>query len=168
MKMVWDYQRCAQVLNREIGLLKKISAVQDSVRQAALAREWVDFDWKIAEINHMGMEFSALEKERIELFAALNGELTGNPHQGLPFYALASRLPEEERRALSDLYRTIKMETVRMRAVNETFLNYLNEAKTMAAAYLEALFPARGGKLYTRKGGQAAKELKSMVFNRHI
>jgi hypothetical protein len=166
--IVWDYQRCIQVLNQEIGLLKKISAVQDSVRQAALVREWADFDWKIAEINQLGMEFGVLEEERAGLFAALAGELAGNPGRALPFYALASRLPEEERRTLSDLYRTIKMETLRMRAVNESFLNYLNEAKTMTAAYLEALFPARGGKLYTRRGGQAAKELKSMVFNRHI
>jgi hypothetical protein len=78
------------------------------------------------------------------------------------------RLPEEERRELSGLYRTLKMETIKTRAMNEAFLNYLSEAKTMAAAYLEAVFPARGGKLYTRKGGEASKDLKSIVFNRHI
>jgi hypothetical protein len=122
----------------------------------------------MAEINQLSMELSALEQERAGLFAVLTRELMGNSGVTMPFYTLVSRLPEEERRTLSDLFRTIKMETIRMRAVNESFLNYLREAKTMAAAYLEALFPARGGKLYTRKGGQAAQDLKSMVFNRHI
>ncbi|MDR2617401.1 MAG: hypothetical protein LBC62_00900 [Treponema sp.] len=168
MNTMWDYRRCVQVFSQELALLKKISSVQDSVRHAVLAREWTDFDWKMAEINQLGMELGVLEQERAGLFAALTGELMGNSGQAAPFYTIVSRLPEEERRALSDLFRTIKMETIKMRAVNESFLNYLNEAKTMAAAYLEALFPARGGKLYTRKGGQAAQELKSMVFNRHI
>ncbi|MDR1566124.1 MAG: hypothetical protein LBS48_02430 [Treponema sp.] len=167
MNTVWDYKRCIQVFSQELALLRKISSVQDSVRHAVLAREWTDFDWKMAEINQLGMEFGVLEQERAGLFAALAGETAGNSGPA-PFYTLASRLPEEERRPLSDLFRTIKMETIRMRAVNESFLNYLREAKTMAAAYLEALFPARGGKLYTRKGGQAAQDLKSMVFNRHI
>jgi hypothetical protein len=60
------------------------------------------------------------------------------------------------------------METIKTRAMNEVFLNSLNEAKTMAAAYLEAVFPARGGKLYTRKGAEASKDLKSMVFNHQL
>jgi hypothetical protein len=52
-----------------------------------------------------------------------------------------------------------------MRALNETFMAYLGEAKTIAAAYLEAVCPARGGKLYTRKGRRVSQDLRSMVFN---
>ena len=57
------------------------------------------------------------------------------------------------------------METLKMRALNETFMAYLSEAKTMAAAFLEAVYPARGGKLYTRKGRRVSQDLRSMVFN---
>ncbi|AEF80885.1 hypothetical protein [Leadbettera azotonutricia] len=167
MKKQWDYGRCVSVLGQEIALFKKISAVQDSVRQAVLAREWADFDWKMAEINQLGMEFSSLEQERAGLFACLIGEKAQNQEE-TAFYALVARLPEDERRELSGLYRTLKMEAIKTRAMNEAFLNYLGEAKTMAAAYLEAVYPARGGKLYTSKGAEASKDLKSMVFNRHI
>jgi hypothetical protein len=168
MSTSWDYEHCLEILNREIDLLKRISRVQDSVKQAALNREWADFDWKIAEINQFGKEFGELEAERTGLFTALAAEKA--PHLGPlpPFYALAAKLPENERRELSGLYRTLKMETLKIRALNENFLSYLYEAKTMAAAYMDAVFPARGGKVYTRKGGEAARELKSMVLNSHI
>jgi hypothetical protein len=143
MKKQWDYGRCVSVLGQEIALLQKISAVQDSVRQAVLAREWADFDWKIAEVNQFSLEFGSLEQERAELFACLMGENAQNQEE-MAFYALMTRLPEEQRRELSGLYRILKMETIKTRAMNEAFLNYLIEAKTMATAYLEAVFPPEG------------------------
>jgi hypothetical protein len=168
MNISWNYERCLGVLNQEIDLLKKISRVQDSVKQAVLEREWADFDWKIAEINQFGQEFGELDTERTGLFTALAAEKAAYLGPLPPFYALAAKLPENERRELFGLYRTLKMETLKMRALNEGFLRYLYEAKTMAAAYMDAVFPARGGKVYTRKGGEAAREFKSMVLNSHI
>ncbi|MDR0476283.1 MAG: hypothetical protein LBH43_21780 [Treponema sp.] len=171
----WDYNRCIAILNQETALLNKIYAVQNSVRQAVLNHEWADFDWKMAEIRQIGREFGQLDEERDSLFTALAMAVFGFPRGNAenqaappPFYALASRLPEEERRELTRLYRVIKIETLRMQALNESFLNFLNEARSSASAYLEAAFPSRWGKLYTKKGGQTAQDLKSMVFNQHI
>jgi hypothetical protein len=155
-------------MKQEIEILKKIAALQDSVRQAVMAREWADFDWKIAEVNLLGGEFAVLDTERDALFSGLaesRGEGTGETPA---FYALAALLPEARQRELRELYRIIKMEAFKMRVFNETFIHYLNESRTLAAAYLDALFPARGGKLYTRKGGRINGDLKSMVLNRHV
>ncbi|MDR0497099.1 MAG: hypothetical protein LBH42_05750 [Treponema sp.] len=153
----WDFDRCVSVLKAEIALLKIISGAQDKVRHAVMNREWSDFEESNQEVDRLGLEFASLEDERALLFSALNGER--------PFYASIMLLPLEERRELSFLYRELKMETLKMRAVNETFLAYLNEAKTLAAAYIEAVCPARGGKLYTRKGRKTSQDLKSIVFN---
>jgi len=49
--------------------------------------------------------------------------------------------------------------------LNETFLAYLNEAKTLATAYISTVCPDRGGKLYTSKGRTVAPDLKSIVIN---
>ena len=165
MKEAWNYKRCVSVLSGEIELLKKIFASQDAVRKAVMNREWTDFDEKIREINRMGEEFAVLEDERALLLSALEG---GSPVPGAekkPFYALILELPLEERRELSRLFRELKMATLRMQAMNKTFLAYLYEAKTVAAAYLEAVCPARGGKLYTRKGHKVSQDLRSIVFN---
>jgi len=155
MKEGWDYKRCVSVLSGEIEILKKISAVQDKVRQAVISREWADFDEHDKELNRLGGEFARLEDERAALFPAET-----------PFYDVILEFPIEERMELSRLYRELKTETLKMRAINETFLVYLNEAKNLAAAYLEAVCPARGGKLYTRKGRKVSQDLRSIVFNR--
>jgi len=166
MKDAWNYEDCVSVLNREIGLLKEISAAQDKVRQTVMKREWADFDEKTARVNCLGEEFNLLEEERARLFAALTDEAGAAwDINERPFYASIMTLPTEERRELSRLYRELKMETLKMRALNETFLAYLNEARKLAAAYLEAVCPARGGTTYTRKGRRASQDLKSIVFN---
>jgi hypothetical protein len=154
MKEGWNYARCVAVFSGEIEILKEISAVQSKVRQAVMSREWADFDTYDKELNRLGMEFARLEDERATLFPAET-----------PFYDAILELPIEERVELSRLYRELKTESLKMRALNETFLVYLNEAKGLAAAYLEAVCPARGGKLYTRKGHKVSQDLRSIVVN---
>ena len=160
MNEAWNFSRCVSVLTGEIELLQKISTAQNNVQKVVMNREWADFDEKTLEVNRMGEEFTHLEDERASLFSALGGEK--------PFNALIMSLPMEEGRELSRLYRELKMETMKMRASNESFLTYLNEAKTMAAAYLEVVCPARGGKLYTRRGHRVSQDLRSMVINNHF
>jgi len=166
MTETWSFENCVSVLSGEIELLKKISSAQSMVRQAVLNKEWADFDEKTAEVNRLGEEFALLEDQRIELFSALT-RLKGGTDE-TPFYALIIKLPAEENRELSRLYRELKTETLKMRGINESLLIYLHEAKTMAAAYIEAVCPARGGKLYTRRGSRVSQDLKSMVFNDHF
>ena len=156
MKETLNFERCASVLKSEIDLLKEISTLQGKVRRAVMSRDWTDFDVKIQELNRLGTEFAGFEAERVGLFPV---------DEGKPFYATIKDLPVEENRELSRLYRELKMETLKMRAMNETFLAYLNEARALAAAYIEAVCPARGGKLYTRGGRKASQDLKSVVFN---
>ena len=173
MKETWSFERCVSVINGEIELLKRISATQEAVRQTVMKREWTDFDEKSREINRLGGEFALLEEERTLLFSALSngsGSFQATQEQAsntekTSFYTLILELPSEERKELSRLYRELKVETFKMRALNETFLAYVNEAKILAASYLEVVCPARGGKLYTRKGRRVSQDLKSIVFN---
>ena len=165
MKETWNFNRCVEVLTAELMLLKKISLAQDKVRQAVMSREWADFDEKITEVNRFSEHFAFLEDERIMLFSGLKEAFNHGDTAEKPFYAMISRLPMEQGRELSRLYRELKMEILKMRALNETFMTYLSEAKTAAAAFLEAVYPARGGKLYTRKGRRVSQDLRSMVFN---
>jgi len=160
MRKMWNFESCVAVFKAEIECLREISAAQNMVRQAIMNREWADFDEKTAEVNQLGEKFAHLEEDRVRLLSEISPVT-----EQKPFYALIAGLPLEQSRELSRMYRDLKMETLKMRAFNETFLAYCNEAKTMAASYLEAVCPARGGKLYTRKGHKAAQDLRSIVFN---
>jgi hypothetical protein len=112
-------------------------------------------------VGRLGEKFAILETERARLISTL----TKGGVEEVPFYDLITGLPAEERRELSRQYRELKLETLKIRALNETLLVYLNEAKNLAAAYLEAVCPARGGKLYTRKGRRVSQDLRSIVIN---
>ena len=162
MKEAWNYGRCVSVLNKEIELLKNISAAQDVVRQTVMNREWADFDEKSSEVNRLGAEFALLEDEREEVFSSLAKSGEG---QERSFYARIMDLPHEERAELSRLYRELKMETIKIGVISETFTVYLNEARTLAASYLETVCPGRCGKLYTRKGRRVSQDLRSIVIN---
>ena len=134
MNGVWNFEHCISVLTGEIELLKKISAIQEEVRQAVLKREWDEFDEKSAEINSLSEEFSVLEKERVDLFSALSGPDSPLTIEEGSFYASIMKFPDKERQDLSRLYRELKMETTRVQALNESFLDYINDTKTLATA----------------------------------
>ena len=171
MNIIWNFDHCVSVFNQEIALLQKICQIQDSVREAVMAREWADFDWKMAEISQLGEDFNNLEAERVDIFAALKEKFIDhqqNNEDSASFYALIANLPHEQCRQLSGLFRELKMETLKLKTQNEIFVAYLNEIKLVTSAWMEAIFPVQGGKLYTRKGSEASGELRSVVLSRHI
>ena len=167
MKKAWDAARAAYILNREIELLKIISEVQNNARKAVMTREWADFDEKTLDINSLSSEFALLEEERDSLFSCLKADI-GCSGEEIPFSILIDELPENERKELSNLYRELKLETAKMKILNETFMAYLNEAKSLASAYIGTVCPDRGGKLYTRKGSAVSPDLRSIVINSHF
>ena len=171
MNKVWDFAYCVLLFNQEISLLQRMCHIQDSVRESVMAREWTDFDWKIAEINQLGEEFNNLEAERIIIIEALKEKFkvnTQNEEATPSFYTLIANLPQDQNQELASLFRELKMETLRLKSQNEIFTAYLNEIKTVAAAWMEAIFPVQGGKLYTRKGQEAGSGLRSVVLSQHI
>jgi cell division protein ZapA (FtsZ GTPase activity inhibitor) len=134
-----------------------------------MTKEWTEFDSKMAQINQIGEQFGFLETERVEILTALQAYFyKDSPEREPSFYSLAAKLPQKECSELSGLYRELKMETLRMKALNETFLTYLKEVKIIATAWLDAVYPAQGGKLYTNKGRQISGDPRSMVLNQRM
>jgi hypothetical protein len=159
----WNYAACLSVLEEECGLLKRIDEARERIRGAVMAREWADFTQEQRNMEKIGVEFEGLEAKRMRYFSLLSGG-----GEELPFYALAAKLPPEERRGLTTAYRTLKLETLKTRSSNEYFVRYLGEVRTLASSFLEAAFPDRGGKLYSRKGARIPQDIRSMVVNRRV
>ncbi|MFP3089189.1 hypothetical protein LQZ21_02555 [Treponema sp. TIM-1] len=159
-----DYKTGIDILERETAVLRKIAALQDSVRTAVMNRDWADFELLLNALQEYGDQFESLESERVRFFS-VPGETSPGNDENVGFYALTTRLPEAERTALTAAYRTLKMETLRMRLINNSLTEYLNEARTAVAAFLEAVFPDRKGRLYSRRGIQRPADMRSMVLN---
>jgi hypothetical protein len=162
-----SYAECALVLKQELELLDKISALQVQVKNAIINREWTDFEGHFESLAAIGDEFETLDLERIEIFSRFAQELGLNKDDA-GFYRCVARLPEKERRELSDLYRRIKMKTLEVRVANESLTKYLGEIQAVVSGFLEAVFPDRRGRIYTRRGTQAAPDMRSMVLNQSL
>ncbi|MDR2078829.1 MAG: hypothetical protein LBP74_03795 [Treponema sp.] len=161
------YEQCSLILHREIEVLKKISAQQNLVWEAVASREWADFEVHNQAVNTLGGEFEALEAKREELLSRLK-PAGGQEDEKKRFYAMISCFSPDLRNELTATYRTLKLETMKVRASNEMLLNYLSGAKTLMAGFLETILPERAGRLYTPQGTQAAADMRSVVLNRHF
>jgi hypothetical protein len=162
-----SYTECARILRQEIELLEKISALQVQVKNAIVNREWTDFEVFFGSLSAIGGEFEALDLERAELFARLAAEL-GLGSEGASFYQCAARLPEAERQELSELYRSIKTRTLEARLANESLTEYLGEIQALVSGFLEAVFPDRKGRIYTRRGTLLSPDMRSMTLNQSL
>jgi hypothetical protein len=161
------YKKCVLILGREIKILKKISALQDLIWGAVASRKWTDFEAHNQTVNALGREFEALEAEREGFFSEI-GVAGGQEDEKKRFYRMISFFSPDLRNELTALYRTLKLETMKVRTSNEMLLSYLADAKTVMAGFLEAIFPDRAGRLYTSQGTQIAADMRSMVVNRRF
>jgi hypothetical protein len=168
-----ETEKYTDILKREIEILGRISSMQELVRNAVVNREWMNFESLLEKMHEQGNEFELLEAERIGLAADFIPEkapggapLNHKADEAAGFYALISRFPEDKEKELGGLYRKLKLETLKTRMANDALLRYLNEGRSVIAAFLEAAFPDRKGRLYSRWGRQIQADMRSMVLNR--
>jgi hypothetical protein len=155
------FSQVSSVLRRETELLTEIGSLQKQVWETVLNRVWENFEGLMESLNVLGAEFQVLEQER----AGLMAEFGGQARESESFYRLVSHLPGPEGRDLAGLYRNLKSETLRVRIANDSLLDYLGEAKTTVTGFLEAAFPDRRGKVYSRQGALIPADMRSMVLN---
>jgi hypothetical protein len=163
----YEYDECACVLKQELELLEQIQVLQSQVKDAVRNRQWTDFQGHLGSLAAIGDEFEALEQKRVQNFISF-AKCMGFTGEGVGFYTFAARLPETERRELSDLYRRIKMRTLGVRFTNDSLTSYLDETQTVVSGFLEAVFPDRKGKIYSRRGTQVTPDMRSMVLNQTL
>ena len=154
------FEKCRDILQKETALVQRISGLQDLIREAVINREWTDFEGHFSALGEMKEEFTALEGERERLFAGLDAA------EG--FYSLASHLPAEQRNELTEAYRCLKMEVLRVQVTGETLMSYIAGVRATMADFFEVAFPDRGGKIYTPNGIPVSHDMRSMVLNQSM
>ena len=165
------YEKCRGILLKECELIQKAAFVQEKIRLAAVGREWSVFEDHLNVMNSIKSNMINLENEREQLFYVF--EVLAH-QQGFSetldakgrFLKLVSMLPENQREELTSIYRSLKLEAMKLRIANDTLMTYLCEIKSTLADFLALAFPDRCGKMYTKSGSHSSNELSSMVLNR--
>ncbi|MDR2798223.1 MAG: hypothetical protein LBB80_07765 [Treponema sp.] len=172
-KNIMEDERNVLILHLQNQVLEKISAIQESVRNAVINREWTDFESLISTMNQYGDQFQVLETERAALLSSFLEEdespsKKGNKDKKSNFYSLVSRLPEQDRNGLTEMYRNLKLRALKIRMANESLVAYLDEAKTMVNSFLEAACPDRKTRFYSRWGTKVTTDARSMMVNHSL
>ncbi|MHB9292535.1 hypothetical protein Holit_01633 [Hollandina sp. SP2] len=172
-KEVMEDERNVLILHLQNQVLEKISMIQESVRNAVINREWTDFESLLNTMNQYGDQFQVLEAERAALLSSFLEEDSSPAQKGdkdkkSSFYNLVSRLPEQDRNGLTEMYRNLKLRALKIRMANESLVAYLTEAKTMVNSFLEAACPDRKTQFYSRWGTKVATDARSMMVNHSL
>jgi len=155
------FEECRDILLKEKELVRHITGLQNGIHKAVKDRSWADLEDNFAALGKIKAEIGALERERERIFSGITGK-TGE----FSFYAFAARLPAEQRAELTDIYRSLKFETLRVRMSGEALMTYITEVRVVLAGFFEVAFPDRGGKIYTPYGRSVSHDMRSMVLNR--
>jgi len=156
------FEKCKAILLKECELVRRISSLQNLVYEAVLNRDWNGFEANFSRLSEIGGEFTKLENERERLFSGILPE----SDVSAKFYSLTAGLPMEQRNELTEIYRNLKLETLKIRIMGETIMNYIAGARATVASFFEVAFPDRKGKIYTPYGTPVSHDMRSMVLNR--
>jgi len=156
------FEKCKAVLLKECELVRRISSLQNLVYEAVLNRDWSGFEANFSRLSEIGEEFSELEHQRERVFAGILPESDAS----VRFYSLTVGLPPEQRGELTEIYRNLKMETLKVKIMGETIMSFVIGAKATVAGFFEVAFPDRKGKIYTPYGMPVSQDMRSMVLNR--
>ncbi|GHV82820.1 hypothetical protein AGMMS50212_01600 [Spirochaetia bacterium] len=167
---VGEAEVCSQVLKAEIELLTKIAAAQTLVENAVKDKEWVNFGTLIEDMGRLAEQENELEQRRVELFNKFEkggGSFLGQSGS-TRFYAFVMRFPHDERRVLTDLYRSLKMLAAKIQFTNDALSNYLNEQRLLISGVIETIYPERKGNFYGRQGTLKTADMRSLVLNKQL
>jgi len=156
------FEKCKAILLKECELVRRITSLQNLVYEAVINRDWSGFETNFSRLGEIGGEFTKLEHERERLFAGILPESDASAR----FYSLTAGLPPEQRGELTEIYRNLKLETLKIKIMGETIMNYIAGARATVAGFFEIAFPDRKGKIYTPYGTPVSHDMRSMVLNR--
>ena len=151
----------AQTLERELTALRKMSALQEQVKETVREKKWADYETVMDTMRALGSEVEALEAERLALME--RGTRAAETER---FYVFVLRFSPESRRSLTGLYQDLKLEAAKIRFTNAALHEYLHAQTRLVSSILEAAFPDRRGMLYGRMGRPRSADMRSVVINR--
>ena len=168
-----EFERCRDILMQESELVQKVGSLQDIIYGEVVGRDWSDFEAHFDALEEMRLQLADLEYERERIFSKwlcdndIDDSADGSDADlSFRFYAFVAHLSPEQRREITDVYRRLKVQTLRVRSASETLMSYIAGARTTMSGFFDAAFPeTRTAKTYSPYGTQVSNDMRSMVLN---
>ena len=164
------YEKCRDILMQECELIQNAAILQEKIRLAVTGKDWTVFEDHLNAMNEIESKIADLENEREQLFTVYEAIVHQNSFsENLDakgrFYKFVSLLPESQRNDLTSIYRSLKLESIKLRMGNDNLFAYLHGIKATLKDFFDLAFPDRAGKMYTNQGTHFSHDMRSLVLN---
>lgn len=153
-------------LERQSDLLAEFGRREADLQEAIIERDWPAMEALVPELERMGDELEALERQREAAVAETKAELGVSRES--PFPELLSKLGAREGAELASLYRDLQIAVLRVKNQTSGIDAYVRNSVRTANTVLGEVFPERKGTLYSRTGAHTQAHGSAIVLDHEL
>ena len=154
-------EKIEQTLMQQIEVMKEVYACQKELSDAVRNRSWEGIERCVLKNTEASNEFLRLDKQ---CFLLLN-QLDPYNEEVRDFYGYTSSLPEETKKKLGALYRTLQQHVYLSKITNDTLEGYVSHVQTLVQDMVDAAAIATRSSSYTRTGVPTQSNYSSLVLD---
>lgn len=151
-------------MRREVELLEQFAEQEHDLQKAIVDRQWERLEGIVDAMRASSDEVLQAEAARHRAYTQVRAELGHEDDES--FYDFISHLDLDERTAISELYRRLKVAVMRVQALTGGIGTYVTSATTAIREILDELYPQRKGRIYSSGGYHASPDDRAMVLDR--
>lgn len=154
-------EKIEQTLMQQIEVMKEVYACQKELSDAVRNRSWEGIERCVLKSTEASNTFLKLDKQ---CFLFLN-QLGPYNEAVNDFYGYTASLPEETKKQLSSLYRTLQQQVRLSKITNNTLEGYVSHVQTLVQDMMDAAAIATRSSSYTRTGAPTQSNYSSLVLD---
>ena len=160
MDKISAVEKIEHILQQQIIVMKEIYAYQKELSDSVRNRSWEDIERCVLKSTEASNEFLRLDKQ---CFLLLN-QLDPYNEEVSDFYGYIASLPDETKKKLGTLYRTLKQQVHLSKIANDTLDGYVSHVQTLVQDMMHAASIAARSLFYTRTGAPTQSSYSSLVI----
>ena len=141
-------------MDRETALFGELGAEVEKLKDSFQAKQWIPGLAVAERIQGFAARIEQAETDRETAFRSLREQLGKDDGSG--FSALLPRLPEDCRGELEQSWRGLRASVVRLKTASGRLRYAADVLGGTLTRMLEAVFPQRRGRIYSRRGTATA------------
>ncbi len=146
-------------LEKQSKVVDQIYALQKSVYNNVIERNWLESEKSLRKVNELSAEFMELDKNLYRMIKA-------QTPQNVDFFECTQDFPEEEKNKLNNLYKELKKKLIESKIENDSLSNYVKHAQSLVQGMVDIISDERTGKCYTPSGKKVSADLSNIVLDK--
>ena len=156
----------SRIIEEESQLLEKFHTEEKKLKGYLGEKDWEKLQVILENIDRLSVGLALVEKERNRCFSSFCRQLKAG--EGLSFYSMIARLPDDLKANLTEKYRNLKLQVLKVQGVTRNIESITSTLSDTIRNTIEELYPYRKGKIYCSKGKARESQMNPLVLNQQL